>query len=720
MKIAKKHSERLADIKDKIKASHDYFIDNVKNFHEFVNFVFNTSLSDNDINKLASLQKPAVEFNILEAMISRLRGEFAKQEPSINVRVADGVPLERMTPDFMATLEVIEGHIREIFLDGANDSLKYRLYTDCLAGGWSVAEVYTDYINETSFEQKIYVQRVFDPTLCGFDPMAREPSKHDGAYCFQLVPKTKDEFEAEFGKDALKDARFQSGKVVGDITEFNWTYKNQDQEIVLVADYYEKKKKRVKICKLTNGHTMQKQDFQRFLEIWEETGVLEQPPQIIEERWTELETIERYRLCGECILEHTVTAYKYFPLVFIDGNSVNIRKSESSASMQMTRPYVYHAKGIQQMKNFSGQTICSEIENMVQSKWKAAVESIPEDYQEAYRNPQTAAVIVYNAFYKDNPEQPLPPPMEVQRMPTPPIVEATFMGSDRVTQTILGSYDSILGVSGNQISGVAIQQGALQSNAAAIPYLMGFINGLNQIAQIIVDLIPKFYVTPRSIPVRGMDGKQTYKVINSQQVPEEEDGQPGKPIMLNYDPNDLEIRVEAGPNSAMQKQVALEQIARMMGTSELFAQFINTKGLETIIDNLDIRGADQLKAAAAEFMKEIQAKQQQAEQMQQEQAGKPDPMVELGNKDIDMRHASAMAKLQIEKERAETERYNDMGKLALEKQKQNMEFHKIMAQIGMEQRNFQREQERQEQERAQVAFDSALAAMQMGAPEEQF
>lgn len=699
MRISKKHQERLTEIKDKIRESYNYFHDNITRYHEFVNFVFNTSLSQDEIDKLAVLQKPAIEFNILEAMISRLRGEFAKQEPSISVRAADGVPIDKLTPQFLKTMEVIEDHLREIFFDGDNDNLEYKIYSDLLAGGFSVVEVYTDYVHEFSFEQRIFVNRVFDPTLTGFEPLARASHKGDGSYCFQLIPKNKEEFEAEFGAELTKEMKFHRSGLSSGLEEFNWAYKNQDQDIVLVCDFYEKKKKRVKVCKLTNGHVMVKEDYRRFIELWDQQGILEQPPLVVSERWTEIEHIERYRLCGERILEHSVTNYKMLPLVFIDGNSIVLRKSDKSSSQQMTRPFVYHAKGIQQLKNFSGQTLAAEIENMVQHKFIAAAEAIPEDYQDAYTDVQQANVLVYNAFYKDNPDQPLPPPREIQRTPTPPIVEETFLGSDRVTQTILGSYDSLLGIQGHQISGVAIQQGALQSNAAALPYLVGYINGINRIAQIIVDLIPKYYVTPRSIPTRAPDGRRSYKVINSELTPPGEDV-----IFMGYDPNDLEIRVEAGPNASVQKQVAIDQITRMMQSSQVFAEFINTKGLETIIDNLDIRGADHMKAAALEFMQEQAQKAQAAAQQS-------NPALDLAQADIQSRAQGKQAELELKRQQLEADNQLKIAQLALEKQKANMDFLKIVSQIQMEKDRKRTEMIKQEDEDARATFYDAMEAL---------
>lgn len=688
--ISKKHRSRLDEIKDNIQGSYEYFEKNNRRYHEFMKFVFETSLSDDDMTKLDILQKPNVEFNILEAMISRLRGEFAKQEPSIIARAADGVRIEDLTPEFIKTLEVVEAHIREIFFDATNDSLEYNIYSDLLAGGYSVVEVFTDYINELSFEQNIKVERVFDPTLTVFDPLARESHKGDGNFCAQLSPMTVEDFEREFGEGAADRMKFQRNAALG---SFNWSYQNQDQEIVLVARYFEKKKKKEKIVKLSNGHVVVKKHYDEFLEMWNAQGFIEQAPIIISERDSVIETIEKYTLCGDKILSHDKTNYKFLPLVFIDGNSVNLREAEDGATFQMTRPFVYHAKGVQRLKNFSGQTVASEIENMVQHKFKVAVESIPEDYQEAYKNVQQASTLVYNAFYKDNPEQPLPPPMEIQRTPTPPIVESTFMGTDRVTQTILGTYDSVLGTNDKQISGVAIQQGALQSNAAAIPYLMGFVKGLNRIAQIIIDLMPKYYVTPRSLPIRQPDGKRSYQIINHPDNPNS--------INLNYKSNNLQIKVEAGVSSGVQKQVAIDQIIKMMGASQLFAEFINTMGLETLLDNLDIRGIEQMKAQSVIFM-------QQKMEMMKAQAEQGDPMMKAQQEQTQAVTQIEMAKIEQQSIKAEGDHAIQAAKVAVEQKNTDIKFMQVMAQI--EQGNMKQalEQERVDAENARSAVETAM------------
>jgi hypothetical protein len=597
--VSKRYGDRLPELKETVEEAQEYFSENVDRYNEFISFVFKSSMNQQEIAALMTTGKPVIEFNILEAYISRLRGEFAKQQPSIAVRAADGVPLSHLDEAFTETIKVLEGHLGAIFSESSNDMLAYNIMTDLLAGGFSVAKVCTEYVNEMSFEQRICVQRVFDPTLCFFDPLARDSHKGDGRYCGEVSPMTRKAFEDQYGKDATNKMNFTRS-----LSGFSWSFKDESEEIVLVCDYYEKKIKREKIVKLSNGSVVTEKAYKNTLKEWEESGNIEQHPVVVgQPRMTNIETICRYRFCESKVLEYVETDYKYLPLVFVDGNSIMINNGSSNS--QMTRPYVYHAKGIQLLKNFAGQSLGNELENTIQHKFVVAIESIPEDYQTAYQNVQKADTLVYNHFLDSrNPDVQLPPPREINRTPIPPEISNTFRMSDEMTQVILGSYDGSAGIANNNLSGIAFARSAIQSNNASMPYVVGYIKGLNRVAQIVLDLIPKYYRTPRSLPVVLPDGKRSHTEINKKGS-----------IFMNYDPNSLEVKVEVGVNFAMQKEIALQTIVQLMQSSPLFAQFINEQGLQVILDNIDIRGIDGLKEKAAQFEKQM------AEQRQQQMQG---------------------------------------------------------------------------------------------------
>ena len=60
----------------------------------------------------------------------------------------------------------------------------------------------------------------------------------------------------------------------------------------------------------------------------------------------------------------------------------------------------------------------------------------------------------------------------------------------------------------------------------------------------------------------------------------------------------------------IQKSKALQQLLGLMGTSKLFDQFMNEKGLPVLLDNIEIRGIDQLKMMVDDWLKELQQQKQ--------------------------------------------------------------------------------------------------------------
>jgi hypothetical protein len=722
--IASIHSDKLESIKSKIEQSYKYMQPNYDRYQKFMKFVYDTALSADDVSKLIVLKKPNIEFNILEAYINRRIGEFILHAPSLQVRAADGLSSKQIDENLVETIEVVEGHIREILSTHNNDGFQSNLYRDTMGGGFSVAEVYTDYLSDLSFEQCIKVERVFDPTLCGFDPLAKTSHKGDGEYCFKIVPRTKEDFEAEYGKDSTKGMTFARDI---NIDSFNWSYLNEEQskynKILLECWFYQKERKSEKIAKLSNGHVIVKRHYDQLIDYWVNVArKIEQPPIIIEERWSELESIHFYKLVENRMIEHKLTNYKYLPLVFVDGNSATVKRSRYDASYQMCRPYVYAAEGVQRLKNFAGQCIASELETLVQHKFMVAIESIPEDYIDAYTNPQQAQVLAYNAFYEKNPNMPLPAPQVIQRTDTPSIVQATFEGTDRTTQSILGSFDAQQGIVGDRISGNALEQGSMQSDAASLPYRDNLIKALNRIGQILIDLIPKYYVTPRSVPIRKANGLLSYRVINDDVwKPEmDENGQPamdeeGKPKMknnrlnLNYDPESLQIKIEAGASSSMQKRYALDQLTKIIEVAPNLGDFMNNEGLDIWLDNLDIKGVEELKERAQKYM---EAKKQQPP--------KPDPIEQAVEVEREKNRGQLMndaEKIKVKREENEAKEAANAAELAIKEQEAHIEMLKVMNDLEEKHRRLALEENAHDSalsnEAIQVAVDIAKQSHDM-------
>ena len=646
--------ERLADIKDNIATAYMYFKDNYARFREFRTFVFKESVNDQQRSLLRKANKPNVEFNILEAFISRLLGEFSKHEPSIEVTPSEGVPVNQQV------IDLVEGHFRHILYEANKNSFAYETYKDLLSGGFSVAKVWTDYSSPMSMDQEIRMGRVFDPTLCGFDPMARESHKGDGDYCFEIYPLTEKEFKRqfpEFDVGALKYTLVQENQ---EIEGFSWSYKDiKDNKIILVADYYEKKKKRTKIVKLADGRVITKKQYKKMQELWDREQYIEQIPIITQERTTMLETICRYRIIENMVLEYVETDYSYLPLVFIDGNSIILASGKVNATYQMTRPYVYHAKGIQQLKNFSGQCLANYLQNMVQHKFIVMKEAIPQDDDslEALKNTQRANTIIVNAYSENNPDKPIPTPIrEVANVPAPPEVMGTFQVTEPTTQVILGSFASNLGQNNRDLSGKAVIETASVENAAAMPYVIGYLAGLARLACIDVDLLPKYVIGKRTLSIKNKDGSRDYQEVNSKGNPQ-----------LDYAERALKVNIEAGVNFQVQKNQAVEQIIALMSASESLGAFFNSpKGLEILVKNLTIYGADSLPEAVEEWFKMQEQQKQEAMKMQQQMAQQDPRMIkaQVDAKKVELE----MQEMQMKQQQQQIENQFEIARLATEKE----------------------------------------------------
>jgi hypothetical protein len=305
---------------------------------------------------------------------------------------------------------------------------------------------------------------------------------------------------------------------------------------------------------------------------------------------------------------------------------------------------------------------------MAMHKWAIAQEAIPD--QEAYKQwilyPQLPNTAVFKAYSKEGLQ--LPPPFAAPRNPAPPELYQTFMGADQMMQAILGSYDSSLGINDNQLSGVAIVEGATQSNNAAMPFVMHYLQALTAAAQIFINLIPKFYVTTRTMPYLTIDNRRAFVEINNEQNPQS--------LMVRDYSNPLEVCVEAGMNFEVQQNRSLQFVTQMAQSFPSFQAMINKYGLSWLCDQLSIKGVEQLKQMAQQFTQE-QAQQMQQQAQQAQQQPQSDPALEL----VKVEQQKVDAKIQNDKTNAQL----NMMKLQLQQEKQEMQRMQIQLRAYMDQ-----------------------------------
>jgi hypothetical protein len=600
--VAEKYQKELERLKQNVDSSKKYFRENNSRYTNFRSFLFNTAITQADQGVADELDRPALEVNILETYVSHLMGEFTAQTPSPQVN-----PIMN-DPKLADQALIVEGHIRSIF--ESSKQVQATTFRNTLSGGYSVIKVTTDYVNSKSFDQAIYLKSPLDDTQTGFDPKAKESHKGDGQYCYEMIPKTKDELKLEFPEIDLEKINFNKGWSDG----FEWYYTeqsgNEKLKVVNVCSYFEKKKVLKTLYRISdpshpdNMISIEKEKYDELIKQFDNTIAV--PPVILEASRRAETKIIHWQFTGDQVLSREETDYEILPFVFIDGNSIMLKQG------QMTRPYIYHAMDVQKMKNTIAQNIMNDVENMRQTDIFIAKESIPQEpeFRMAWMNPQKAnAALPFNFFSETNDNAQLPLPQIIPRQQISPAVLQMYQIVDQSLQSVLGSYDAQQGIQ-KDMSGVAIENGAIQSNNAAKPYKDNYLEGMNQVCKIILNLIPKYYNTLRTIPIVNSEGIRSYQIIN--------DSIKNPIFKIEYDDNDLQCEVTMDQSFEVQKSRFIQIVQGLIKLSPVMNEFFSTDGMPLILDNIVMKDIAKVKQQYAQFVQKKEQQMQKQQEMQQQ------------------------------------------------------------------------------------------------------
>jgi hypothetical protein len=690
--VSNEMKKKFTDAKKDIEKSFEYMRPNYDRFNKFMSMTYISTLTANEKMFLLSKNRPLLEFNILKPYINRLLGEFHRSQIGIGVGLKSDV---EPTEQDIAEMKFIEHHMRELTHNMKVKGTEYDLFGFCLGGGYAGAEVYYDYTDEMSFDKDICIETVYDPTLMGFDMFAKEQDKSDGRFFWCAYPQNRKVFEDEYKNVSLEG--LGGANTYGSI---KWSYRTDNEDVVLLIDYYFKKRKKARIIKLSDGQVMTTDDYKKLVMEWDERGEIMVPPiPIAEPRSTMIETIHRYKMIGTQILEEEETDLKSFPYVFIDGNSHMVKNPDNSSAQFMTVPYVYDAVGAQKLKNYSGQSWAYGLMKQIQSPFMASVDSLRGQDAEPWRNPQDANVLFYNAFKDDNPDVPLEKPTQLTASPMPQEVQNAFMESDRVAMNTLGQSDtSVNKQTTQQMSGVAYDKQRQVGNAASRPYIVSMIRGMQSIAERILELMPLAYTTERVLPMRDGQGRKSFQKIN----------QPGGIDMKKFNPKKYKITLEAGASFEEQQEAAIHTITQISAAIPAFGQFIADVGVPVVLDNLSMRGIDELKLM---FDQWAQQQAQMKEQMMQQP--NPEQMKMQVAQDKVMRETEvAHAKLVNEDKATKIKALTEIGKIKIEKERNKIDLIKALADLNKNRRDALREDEKAEYDKLISMFEMAQTSIQ--------
>ncbi len=563
--------------------------------------------------------------------------------------------------------QVFSGIVRRIeYQSKAVDAYSTAIYHQ-VESGIGYVRVVTDYADEDSFDQEIFVRRVPDWKSVYLDPDAQDYDKADMRFAFVFNDIPRDRYEAEHGEGDMP------APAALDHTDNGWNDKDHIRE----AEYWRRNERSDTMHLLSDGRVMRESDMQG-----DAGAALKQ--QSIKSREMTSPEIEWFRIVGDRIEERKVWPGKYIPLVPFIGEEVVIdtimdRKGHTRALIDAQRMYNYWNSGAVEQVALQGKT-----------PYIAPARAI-EGYQEFWKNANVVnySVLVYNDM--DDTGQPIQRP---ERAQPPVMAQAYLQGMQTAREDMMmvsGQYQANMGMPGNERSGIAIEQRQRMGDNATYHFIDNQAKGIRQVGRILLDLIPHVYDVARVTRIMAEDGTGSDVHIDPRAplahqhvaVPPQGVPQPISPDQANAmqnDPDAPDVRVifnpnvgrydvesDVGPAFATRRQEAFNALSEIIKASP---DLVHVAG-DLLFKSADFPLADELaerlrRGVPPQFLGGPPAAVLQAQQLQQQQQAQFHQLMQQAQAKVAGLEAQLKDKqdrLTIDDYRAETDRLAAVGSI---------------------------------------------------------
>lgn len=519
---------------------------------------------DRDRRMQGGHRRPCLTFNKLSGPLNMTANDARLNTPGIEVHPVDSDG----DPD---TAKVIQGMINHIQEVSKADEVYETAIEQSASGSFGYFRVGSRYCGARSFDQELRIERVLDPFTIYIDPFARESTKSDMRWAFELEFIPRDDYEREYGESAVTQMNFYDHGVN---PAPDWI----SREGVQIARYWDVSIENHTLVaiewpdgKITN---MLKEEVPGDLPdgLKFATGPDGKPI----ERDTEIRRITVRKINGIEILEETEWPGQWVPILPVLGKEMYVAGKRYLFSL------VRFARDAQRLYNFYRSAEAETVALGTKAPW-VGVKGTFKDSRWATANTTNWAYLEYEPM--DIAGQPAPAPM---RNTFEPPIQALSAGAMQASDDIKATtnvFDASLGAMENDSSGIAIQRRQTQSSLSNVHFVDNLNRAIRQAGVILTDLIPKIYDTPREVRILGEDRKQQIVKVNQAYVDDKGIGRCYDLANGQYD-----VTITTGPSYPTQRQQAFDMLTKM---AQAYPQIMSIAG-DVIFSNADFPGADKL------------------------------------------------------------------------------------------------------------------------------
>lgn len=590
--------------------------------------------------------RPIITINQMPQFVRQVSGDIRQSQPAIEC-----YPVDDDTDEELA--EVYEALIRQIEYQSGAQSV-YGYGAECaIQAGIGHWRIVTDYVDDSAFDQDIFIKRIMDPLAVVWDGNANEIDRSDAMHCFVQEMVQEDAFKARYPGASL--ASFDDG--IRSEGRTDWL----DGDFIRIAEYWVKEQVDIELGLTMDGQTINLTEYKKnnkdqvrfYQQMMGADDALNIALGITRTRKTKSNKICRYVVSGSEILEDKKDwAGRHIPVVPCIGSEMAVNGEIVRKSL------IRDAKAAQQLYNFWRSHAAESIALAPKAPWLVQAENV-KGY-EAFWNRANRDNLPYLPF---NPASDgfVPTKLPPADPPAAMWQEAAVARDDMKATT--GIYDASLGARSNETSGRAIMARQREGDVGSFVFIDNFNVAIRRTGQILVDLIPRIYDSERKIRVMTADEQQAFVEVNKT-IPAGDIN--GQPIVINdLSAGRFDVRIKTGPSYSTSREEAKEQLGMLLQSNP---QLLNIIG-DLYFANLDFRGADKI----AERLKKLLPPQLSDEPQQ------PDPMAEAARRAEIMGIELDNAKKQADVENTQA----DTAKTVAEIEGEQVKTAKEAFEIGM-------------------------------------
>lgn len=447
-----------------------------------------------------------------------------------------------------------------------------------VGGGIGYWRITTDYEDEKSFDQEIFIKQVPDPLAVYLDPMIKNQDGSDARYGFVFSDMPRKEAEKKYGKIV---AQSQS---IGDMAE-NW----MRADSVRIAEYYERNESKEWMYALQNedGSTTVVRESEMPPEGKEMLRQAYEDGQDVQRRRVSKWTINWYLLVGDQIADRSEWAGRYIPIIRVPGEEITMENRLDRKGI------VRYLKDAQRAFNYNASAALEF--GALQSKTPylapiGAIEGV-ENYW-ATANTQNHAYLPYNHI--DDRGSPIPPPQRQQPPVSPPVFMEGMQAAEHELMMASGQYESTFSAQGNEISGVSIEQRQKQGERVTFHYQDNLAKAIRFTGKQLIDLIPKIYDTKRIIRIMDESGEEHSIQVDPQakQALKQQEDKVEAQISAIFNPNvgNYDVVAKCGPNFDTRREKAFDAMTQLLAAQPALANVIG----DLYMGSADFPSADKL------------------------------------------------------------------------------------------------------------------------------